>query len=179
MVPRIFPITIALISVVLLCSGVGCTRSKYRPAADKRSYELIASRLRDPRWMLPSRALNPRNASAHGLPSNLDCAPKTARRCSSSRWMYCPDGHANKKYWSKIPDAKLDRIPAWLEHIPRNEAGMFLSPKSSPFQLALLIRATTNAVRKCLLERFGVTETSSNSKPSGWRTRPGLSRYGE
>ncbi len=82
-----------------------------------------------------------------------------------------------KKYWSKIP-TRTRSNPCVARAYSRNEQEMFLHPRARHPISAPHSRGLPNAVRKCLLERFGVTETSSNSKPSGWRTRPGLSRTG-
>lgn len=67
---------LCLLFVAGIVYPLGCSRSQYRASADKKSYSLIASRLVDPRWTLPTRTVEPVQQSRLGLPANLDCAPK-------------------------------------------------------------------------------------------------------
>ena len=119
--PRLYQCLLLSLGCVLALSG--CTRSQYRASADKKSYSLIASRLVDLRWSLPTRTVEPRPQSRMGLPSDLDCSPKPPDDPAAVRLMNCPDGHCNTKYWSKIPTASQIESPAWLEYLPRNDDG--------------------------------------------------------
>jgi hypothetical protein len=122
----------------VLALQTGCTRSQYRAAADKRSYSLIASRFVDPRWIIPHRAVEPNSKSRMGLPSNLDCSPKPPDDPAAAPLMYCPDGHRNTKYWSKIPTADQIESPAWLDHLPRDSSGQIPLTQELALDLALL-----------------------------------------
>lgn len=124
------------VCVALVVSG--CTRSQYRAAADKKSYSLIASRLVDPRWTLPTRKVEPRPQSRMGLTSDLDCSPKPPDDPAAVPLMNCPDGHLNTKYWSKIPTASQIESPAWLDHLPRGEDGQINLTQELAVDLALL-----------------------------------------
>jgi len=121
--------------VAFLCS---CSRSQYRASADKKSYSLIASRLVDPRWTLPTRTVEPVQQSRLGLASNLDCAPKPPDDPAASPLMNFPDGHRNTKYWSKIPTANQIESPAWLDHLPRRDDGQINLTQELALDLALL-----------------------------------------
>jgi outer membrane protein TolC len=127
-----------LMFVAVLVLQPGCTRSQYRAAADKRSYALIASRFVDARWVLPQRAVEPNSKSRMGLPSNLDCSPKPPDDPAAAPLMYCPDGHRNTKYWSKIPTADQIESPAWLDHLPRDSSGQIPLTQELALDLALL-----------------------------------------
>jgi outer membrane protein TolC len=129
---------VLLLVVGFQISLTGCTRSQYRASADKRSYSLIASRLVDPRWNLPQRIVEPNAQSRLGLPSNLDCSPKPPDDPAAAPWMYCPDGHRNTKYWSKIPTADQIESPAWLDHLPRDASGQIPLTQELALDLALL-----------------------------------------
>lgn len=116
----------------------GCSRSQYRASADKKSYSLIASRIVDPRWTLPTRTVEPVQQSRLGLPSNLDCAPKPPDDPAASPLMNFPDGHRNTKYWSKIPTANQIESPVWLDHLPRGPDGQIKLTQELSVDLALL-----------------------------------------
>lgn len=127
-----------LIALLILVLAPACTRSKYRSAADNQSNRLIASRNTDFRWILPPRPVEPSPQSRMSLVSNLDCAAKPPDDPSASPLMYCPDGHANKKYWDKIPNS--DRIDSmqWLDNLPRQADGSVPLSQQMAVDLALL-----------------------------------------
>lgn len=124
--------------ITCVVSLLGCSRSQYRASADKKSYSLIASRLVDPRWTLPTRTVEPVQQSRLGLPANLDCAPKPPDDPAASPLMNFPDGHRNTKYWSKIPTANQIESPAWLDHLPRGPDGQIKLTQELAVDLALL-----------------------------------------
>ena len=134
--PKIQDCLLLLAAFVIACNG--CTRSQYRASADKKSYSLIASRLTDPRWLLPIRTVEPMPQSRMGLPSDLDCSPKPPDDPAASPLMNFPDGHRNTKYWSKIPTASQVESPAWLDHLPRDEDGQIHLTQQLAVDLALL-----------------------------------------
>ena len=115
-----------------------CSRSQYRASADKKSYSLIASRLVDARWTLPTRNVEPLQQSRLGLSSDLDCAPKPPDDPAAMPLMNFPDGHRNTKYWSKIPTANQVESPAWLNYLPRGEDGQINLTQELAVDLALL-----------------------------------------
>ncbi len=134
----LYPCFCLLLSAVFSLAILGCTRSQYRAAADKKSYSLIASRLVDPRWSLPSRTVEPLHQSRLELPSDLDCSPKPRDDPAAAPLMHFPDGHRNTKYWSKIPTANQIESPAWLDHLPRGDDGQIRLTQELALDLALL-----------------------------------------
>ncbi len=132
------PCSCLLLLAGFLIAILGCTRSQYRAAADKKSYSLIASRLVDPRWSLPTRTVEPKQQSRMGLTSDLDCSPKPPDDPAAAPLMHFPDGHRNTKYWSKIPTADRIESPAWLDHLPRGDDGQIRLTQELALDLALL-----------------------------------------
>ncbi len=130
-------ICLAMLAIAA-ATACGCTRSQYRAAADKKSYSLIASRLVDPRWTLPTRTVEPVSQSRLGLPSNLDCSPKPPDDPAAAPLMHFPDGHRNTKYWSKIPTANQIESPVWLDQLPRGADGQIKLTQELAVDLALL-----------------------------------------
>ncbi len=127
-----------IITILILFAFSGCSRSHYRQSADRSSYQLIRSRLIDPRWRLPTRPVEPRSQSRMALTSNLDCSPKPPDDAAAKRYMDCPDGHNNTKYWDKIATADGIESPAWLDVLPRNEDGEVTLTKELAIELGLL-----------------------------------------
>ncbi len=112
---------LAFAATLVLCM-IGCARSKYRKAADREAYDLIASRQSDPRWHVPSRAVEPNRVSRMYLASENDCGPKPADDSAAHRYMSRPD---RKKihYYDRIPTRCNVENPDWLELLPRNSDG--------------------------------------------------------
>jgi outer membrane protein TolC len=136
MFARTKPILLML-SIATLFS-LGCSRSKYRKAADQQSLQLISSRNTDHRWALPLRPVEPASESRLSLPANLDCAPKPPDDPASLPLMYCPDGHANHKYWDKIANSDRIESTAWLDSLPRKPDGSIELNQQTAIDLALL-----------------------------------------
>jgi outer membrane protein TolC len=128
------------LSVVIIAAifGMGCSRAKYRAAADRQSNGLVQSRLTDPRWELPRRPVEPASSSRLSIDANLDCPPKPPDDPAAKPLMDCPDGHNNTKYWSKIPGAQRIESPAWLDALPRQPDGSIRVSQQTAIDLALL-----------------------------------------
>ena len=110
---------IFMIALLFFSGLVSCSRSHYRQKADHQSYSLIASRLFDPRWKMPDRAVEPESISRLNIPSDLDCSPKPPDDPASTCLMYYPDGHKNVKYWEKIPTTDRIESQEWWDYLPR------------------------------------------------------------
>lgn len=134
---RMSSVTLNVMVLAVILVG-GCTRAKYRAAADRQSHELIKSRLTDARWELPRRSVEPALSSRMSLDANLDCPPKPPDDPAAKPLMDCPDGHNNTKYWSKIPGAQRIESPAWLDALPRQPDGSIRVSQQTAIDLALL-----------------------------------------
>lgn len=130
----------------LLCLGLlafsfmhlGCSRTKYRRAADAESYELVASRQIDSRWQIPARPVEPQATSRMHLGSNIDCGPQPQDDPAANQFMNCPDGHDNSRYYSQIPTRGNTENPIWLDYLPRDESGQIQLTQRLALDLALL-----------------------------------------
>lgn len=137
------PTTAILAVCHLACISVcvvglqGCTRTKYRKAADAEAYSLIHSRQSDPRWVLPNRGVEPQRTSRMYLASERDCGPKPPDDVAAHRYMSRPD---QKKihYYDKIPTRTRVENPAWLELLPRTEDGEIELTQPLAIDLGLL-----------------------------------------
>ncbi|MFO0382292.1 MAG: hypothetical protein ACK506_11390, partial [Pirellula sp.] len=129
--------TLAVMVIVVFLT-LGCSRAKYRAAADRQSNGLIRSRLTDPRWELPRRSVEPTSSSRMSVDANLDCPPKPPDDPAAKPLMDCPDGHDNTKYWSKIPGSHRIESPAWLDALPRQPDGSVRVSQQTAIDLALL-----------------------------------------
>ncbi len=127
-----------VLCVLLLLSCVSCKRAWYTSRADRDSYRLIMSRQSDARWAIPPRAVEPPRGSRMQIPANLNCAPKPPDDPQARPLMYCPDGHDNSRYWSKIPTAFSIESKDWIDYLPRDEHGVVLVNQRVAMDLALL-----------------------------------------
>ncbi len=123
-------------AALVLCL-IGCTRSKYRKAADSEAYCLISSRQSDPRWVLPNRSVEPNHSSRMYVANEQDCGPKPPDDIAAHRYMTRPDC---KKihYYDKIPTRSSVENPAWLELLPRTEDGKIKLTQPLAIDLGLL-----------------------------------------
>ena len=127
---------LAITAALLLCIS-GCSRSRYRQAADSEAYGLITSRQSDPRWMLPSRSVEPNRDSRMYLANEQDCGPKPPDDLAAHRYMLRPDGK-NLPYYRAIPTRSRVENPAWIDLLPRNEQGQIKLTQPLAMDLGLL-----------------------------------------
>ena len=111
-----------LLLAVSLTILSGCSRSRYRQAADSESYRLIKSRQSDPRWQLPVRRVEPNRASRMYLANERACGPKPPDDTAARRYMMHPDGKPNRYYGNKPTRCYVEN-PAWLDLLPRTADG--------------------------------------------------------
>lgn len=126
-------------SVALLAlTPCGCTRTQYRHEADTESYCLINSRKVDPRWDVPGRRVEPLSNSRMYVGAEQDCGPKPQDDLAAKRFMDCPDGKDNTKYYREISTRATTENPAWLDYLPREEDGKINLTQPLAIDLALL-----------------------------------------
>lgn len=122
----------------ILVLALGCSRAQYRSRADRESYCLVESRQLDPLWDLPPRTVEPQSHSRMQIGANLDCAPKPMDDAAAKRFMDCPDGFDNTKYYSQIPTQAHTQNPIWVDYLPREEDGLIKLTQPLAVDLALL-----------------------------------------
>ncbi len=124
-----------VLSIVLV---VGCTRAQYRIRADRESYCLVESRQLDPLWDLPARTVEPQPSSRMLVTANLECAPKPLDDAAAQKYMDCPDGYDNTKYYSKIPTQGYTENPIWIDYLPRDADNQIQLTQPLAIDLSLL-----------------------------------------
>lgn len=121
-----------------LALTMGCSRTRYRQAADKESYCLIESREVDPRWEIPNRAVEPQADSRMYMGAEQDHGPKPLDDAAAKQFMDHPDGINNEHYYSKIPTRLGVENPIWLDYLPRQENGNLYLSQPLAIDLALI-----------------------------------------
>ncbi len=124
--------------LALGCGVVGCTRSQYRSRADKEAYCLVESRQLDPLWDLPTRTVEPQPQSRMQVAAALECAPQPIDDPAAHRFMNCPDGFDNSKYYSQIPTQGHTENPIWIDYLPRDADDQIELTQPLAIDLALL-----------------------------------------
>ncbi|MFK8113779.1 MAG: hypothetical protein AB8B91_16370, partial [Rubripirellula sp.] len=137
--PRTAYLAAALLAFA--CAGLlaasGCSRKSYRKAADSESYRLIKSRQSDPRWILPSRPVEPNRQSRMYLANENDCGPKPPDDAAAHRYMLRPDCK-DIPYYEQIATRGHVENPTWLDLLPRTEAGSIQLTQALAIDLGLL-----------------------------------------
>lgn len=134
---RWFP-NVELLLLSLAIITLGCSRTRYRLAADEESYCLIESRQVDPRWDLPERKIEPSGISRMYVAAEKDCGPQPEDDHAAHRLMQYPDCIDNTKYYSKIATRGNSENPAWLDYLPRDEDGQVKLTQPLAMDLALI-----------------------------------------
>ncbi|MEM7557769.1 MAG: hypothetical protein AAF394_01475 [Planctomycetota bacterium] len=123
----------------LLAVG-GCSRSKYRVAADQEAYQIIAQKNCDPRWTAPKFNIDVDARSRYFDPYRPDCSPAPRDDPSSHRYMHCVDGKEGWDQWEEFGTRAFLENPAWRsalsEYVPINESGALRLDLDSALKLA-------------------------------------------
>jgi hypothetical protein len=85
-----------VLSTAVLCLLSGCTRLRYRLAADKEVRYLVAQKSNDPRWEYPCYTIGMDPRSRYFDPTDPDNPPMPYDDPASHRYMHCVAG---KKGW--------------------------------------------------------------------------------
>ncbi len=127
-----------LLMILALLSLCGCGRQYYRQRADRAAYQLIESRLIDPRWELPPRMVEPDARSRHSLPVAPDCQVLPCDDPAANLWMRHPYRFHNHRYWDQLPTAEVTENEAWVTYLPRDSQGRVPLSLDLSLDLALL-----------------------------------------
>src|SRR4051812_23593950 len=82
----------------------GCTRTKYRLAADREVACLEREKLDDPRWCVPDVSIEQAPRSRHYDPWNRDFPPMPPDDPAAHRFMHYVDCHAGWPRWHQYGD---------------------------------------------------------------------------
>lgn len=125
-----------VLGVTAMATGLGCSRTSYRLAADRQSYGILRERDLSPTWHVPPRAVEADVRTRIGDPINPDRAPipidePAARQFQvSGRWPHEFHG------WRKRGFTDIEH-KEWLRWLPRAENGEVLLGQETILPLGL------------------------------------------
>ena len=97
--------------------ALGCSRAKYRLAADREAYCAIAERNGDPRWSTAKFGIQPDPRSRYADPYNPDCSPIPVDDPASQRYMQCVDGKRGWDHWYDNGVRGEIENPVWQQRL--------------------------------------------------------------
>ncbi len=127
-----------LLVAVLLSVLPGCTRARYRRAADDQVYALIGHGVCDPRWKLEDYSITPKPGSRMYDPDNPDRPPMPPDDPTSHELMECVDGKKGWPHWGRNGYTPYVENPCWLKYLARDANGVVVVDRQTAMQLALL-----------------------------------------
>lgn len=105
-----------LLFAVALC---GCSRAKYRLAADREAYDTIAERNGDPRWHTANYSINIDPRSRYFDRYNPDCSPMPQDDPAANRYMHRVNGMKGWKHWYDNGVRSDLENPYWRQALPQ------------------------------------------------------------
>ena len=127
-----------LVLALLLLGVSGCTRARYRCAADNETYALIGCGAQDPRWRLEDYSITPQPDSRMYDPNNPDRPPMPPDDPTSHELMECVDGMKGWPRWNRNGCTPYVENPSWLRCLPRDANGEIILDRPAALQMALL-----------------------------------------
>ncbi len=117
---RLMATLVALAATIVPFTG--CTRTRYRLAADDEVACLIREKADDPRWSLPNYAnynidMDPR--SRFYDPWNRDFPPMPPDDPTAHRFMHYVDGMRHWPRWHQAGDIEQLENPYWMTYLPQ------------------------------------------------------------
>jgi hypothetical protein len=103
------------VTIVSLVVGPGCSRKFWREQADRDTYEAIAEKQTDERWLLPDVNIVPDARSRFYDPYDPDCKPLPPDDPAASEYMRCANGMRGYKSWHKFGETFTMENPQWLD----------------------------------------------------------------
>jgi outer membrane protein TolC len=113
-----FDARVALMLLSVIAIG-GCSRSKYRLAADREAYDVIAERNGDPRWHTPDYDINIDPRSRYFDSYNPDRPPMPRDDPAANQYMHCVDGMKGWKHWYDNGVRLELENPGWRQALSR------------------------------------------------------------
>ncbi len=153
-----------LASVVMMAMvvAVGCTRSKYRVAADNEAYHTIAERNGDPRWRTRDYSIDIDSRSRYYDNYSADCPPMPMDDPAAHRYMECVDGMKGWPHWDENGYRDALENPLWQarlsEYVDVNDDGEVKLDVDSALRLAYVNSPThQNQLETLYLSSLDVT----------------------
>ncbi|MEO2012909.1 MAG: TolC family protein [Fuerstiella sp.] len=108
-------VTGLLLASMLTPTISGCKRSEWSQRADEESYQAIAEKQNDERWILPRIDITPDPLSRFfDAYDNPDCQPLPPDDPAAHQFMHCADGITGYKKWHEHGDAPSIENISWL-----------------------------------------------------------------
>jgi outer membrane protein TolC len=97
----------------------GCTRTRYRLAADEEVAGLVRQNMDDPRWCIQNYTVEQDPRSRSYDPWNRDFPPMPPDDPTSHRYMHCVDGMHGWARWHENGDIEQLENPYWMQYLPQ------------------------------------------------------------
>lgn len=127
--------------VVLLATiGVmaGCTRARYRTAADQQSYAIMAQRIVYPQFDIGRLQLEPQEYSRLADPFDPDFPPRPPDDPAAKLFMERPGGLRGSKHWNRDGVTDIIEPPCWEILLDKKTDGAVLLTQEKAVELALV-----------------------------------------
>lgn len=108
---------IQVVLLLLMLCGLGCSRSYYRLAADRQSYDILEEKMGDPRWTPPRIDVTPDPRSRFYDPYDPDEPPLPPDDPAVHPYMHCVYGMRGWKGWHKTGDLDNVENPFWPTYL--------------------------------------------------------------
>ncbi|GAB5443528.1 MAG: hypothetical protein Fues2KO_38770 [Fuerstiella sp.] len=105
----------SLLITALLLPGTGCSRRYWREQAERQSYQAIAEKLNDERWLVPRVDITADPRSRFYDPYDPDCKPLPPDDPAAHTYMHCVNGIPGSKHWHDFGDMPSIENPSWLD----------------------------------------------------------------
>lgn len=132
------PIHLVLLAVSLVGVQSGCTRERYRLAADREAYQIIAEKANLPLWGMPGYTIQVNEQSRMFDPAPPDCPPMPPDDPTSHQLMHQVDGRRGYPYWHAQGDTPAVDDQRWRRYLPVDEQGVLTLDGVGAVRLALL-----------------------------------------
>jgi outer membrane protein TolC len=124
-----------LLLAIVLCSG--CTRARYRMAADAQTYSILQERILSPTFSVGRTQLEPDPASRLADPFNPDRPPKPPDDPAAALFMAWPGGMRGARNWERDGVTDLIEQPGWEIALEPAEDGTIRLDQNKAVEVAL------------------------------------------
>ena len=136
---RVWPLVCALLGLGALIPSAGCTRQKYRMAADNEVYNLLNSVDEPDRlWEMNDFTLQESGCSRYANVYDKDLLPQPVDDPLAHRLMECVDGKRGSAKWNNNGFTDTVENPNWYASLPVNSEGKVVLDQDTIFDLALI-----------------------------------------
>jgi hypothetical protein len=131
--------------------AVGCSRAYWRTEADADAYPILAERQVKPEYAVGPVTVTPPPQSRLHDPFDPDRPPKPPDDPAAAGFMARPNGVHGWHKWGKDGfTADVELNPAWLDGLPRTDAGAVRLTRDTSFELTCCTAGSTSSPgRRC------------------------------